>query len=84
MNRLMTRIAISIGVAFVFAAASFVFVYTVIDIFAPEVPADVHSILALPTAITTGAIAATLVFLALRYIASMARRRPSKPRDSRP
>ena len=84
MNRLMTRISISIGVAFVFAAASFVFVYTVIDIFAPEVPADVHSILALSAAITTSAIVATLTFVALRHIANMVKaRRSTRPHSDR-
>ena len=36
MNRLVDRIAISIGVAFVFAAASFAFVYRAIAVWCPR------------------------------------------------
>ena len=77
MNRLTTRIAISIGVALVF-------VYSVMDILAPDIPADVHSILALSAAITTGAIVATLTSFALRHIDNMVKaRRSAQPHNER-
>ena len=63
MNRLTTKTPISISVAFVF-------VYSMIDIFAPDIPADFHSIFASSAAITTAAIVAIFRFAAWHHIAN--------------
>ena len=54
------------------------------NIFAPDIPADVHSVIALSAAITSGATMATLTSVALRHIDNMVKDpRPAQPHNGK-
>ena len=82
MNRLPTKIAISIGFALLSGVAAFALVERLAVRFAPEMPPDVQSITAIAAAITAAAIDGTFTFLFLRYLATLRRKRPPDRRDT--